>query len=203
MRGRDRAVLGLPRTPRGPGRVLRSRRVRAAALHRRLAVPARAAPIVYRPVGALSQATLPRLEPALFAEVAAILAAHPGDKGLIHVASYGAGRRLVQDLADPGAARGATAAVDRLQRRQGPRARAPPGLAAADGARFALAAGGRRSPRRLPAFPDPHQAALPRPRRSVDGGAPVARSRAGTRPRPPRPCCRRTAARVVTPTTTA
>ena len=55
-------------------------------------------PIVYRPVGALSQATLPRLEPALFAEVAAILAAHPGDKGLIHVASYGAGRRLVQDL---------------------------------------------------------------------------------------------------------
>ena len=56
-------------------------------------------PIVYRPVGALSQATLPRLEPALFAEVAAILAAHREDKGLIHVASYGAGRRLVQDLA--------------------------------------------------------------------------------------------------------
>jgi Rad3-related DNA helicase len=56
-------------------------------------------PIVYRPVGALSQATLPRLEPALFAAVAAILAAHPADKGLIHVASYGAGRRLVQDLA--------------------------------------------------------------------------------------------------------
>jgi Rad3-related DNA helicase len=56
-------------------------------------------PIIYRPVGALSQATLPRLEPALFAEVAAILAAHREDKGLIHVASYGAGRRLVQDLA--------------------------------------------------------------------------------------------------------
>jgi ATP-dependent DNA helicase DinG len=56
-------------------------------------------PIVYRPVGALSQATLARLEPALFAEVAAILAAHRDDKGLIHVASYGAGRRLVQDLA--------------------------------------------------------------------------------------------------------
>jgi ATP-dependent DNA helicase DinG len=55
-------------------------------------------PIVYRPVGALSQATLARLEPALFAEVAAILAAHRDDKGLIHVASYGAGRRLVQDL---------------------------------------------------------------------------------------------------------
>ena len=38
-------------------------------------------PIVYRPVGALSQATLPRLEPALFAEVAAILAAHPARRG--------------------------------------------------------------------------------------------------------------------------
>ena len=55
-------------------------------------------PIVYRPVGALSQATRARLEPALFAEVATILAAHPGDKGLIHVASYEAGRRLVHDL---------------------------------------------------------------------------------------------------------
>jgi ATP-dependent DNA helicase DinG len=55
-------------------------------------------PIVYRPVGALSQATRARLEPALFAEVAAILAAHPRDKGLIHVASYEAGRRLVHDL---------------------------------------------------------------------------------------------------------
>jgi ATP-dependent DNA helicase DinG len=56
-------------------------------------------PIVYRPVGALSRATRARLEPALFAEVAAILAAHPSDKGLIHVASYEAGRRLVHDLA--------------------------------------------------------------------------------------------------------
>jgi len=55
-------------------------------------------PIVYRPVGALSQATRARLEPALFAEVAAILAAHPRDKGLIHVPSYDAGRRLVYDL---------------------------------------------------------------------------------------------------------
>ena len=55
-------------------------------------------PIVYRPVGALSQATRARLEPALFAEVAAILAAHPRDKGLVHVASYEAGRRLVHDL---------------------------------------------------------------------------------------------------------
>ena len=55
-------------------------------------------PIVYRPVGLLSQATRARLEPAVFAEVAAILAAHPRDKGLIHVASYEAGRRLVHDL---------------------------------------------------------------------------------------------------------
>jgi Rad3-related DNA helicase len=55
-------------------------------------------PIVYRPIGALSQATRARLEPAFFAEVAAILAAHRRDKGLIHVASYEAGRRLVHDL---------------------------------------------------------------------------------------------------------
>jgi Rad3-related DNA helicase len=55
-------------------------------------------PIFYRPVGAMSQATRARLEPALFAEVAAILAAHATDKGLIHVASYEAGRRLVHDL---------------------------------------------------------------------------------------------------------
>ena len=56
-------------------------------------------PIVYRPVGALSRATRAQLEPALFAEVGAILAAHPDDKGLIHVASYEMGRRLVADLA--------------------------------------------------------------------------------------------------------
>ena len=56
-------------------------------------------PIVYRPVGALSQATRARLEPAVFAEVGAILAAHPDDKGLIHVGSYEMGRRLVHDLA--------------------------------------------------------------------------------------------------------
>ncbi|HXH83494.1 MAG TPA: helicase C-terminal domain-containing protein [Candidatus Tectomicrobia bacterium] len=63
-------------------------------------------PILYRPVGPLSQATLPRLEPALFAEVAAILAAHPADKGLIHVASHAAARRLVSALeqTDPRAA---------------------------------------------------------------------------------------------------
>jgi Rad3-related DNA helicase len=56
-------------------------------------------PIVYRPVGALSKASLPRLEGALFAEVAALLALHDGDKGLIHVASYAVARRLVADLA--------------------------------------------------------------------------------------------------------
>jgi Rad3-related DNA helicase len=55
-------------------------------------------PIVYRPVGAMSRSTRARLEPALFAEVAAILAAHAVDKGLIHVASYEMGRRLVHDL---------------------------------------------------------------------------------------------------------
>jgi Rad3-related DNA helicase len=56
-------------------------------------------PIVYRPVGALSRATRARLEPVLFEQVAVILAEHPADKGLIHVASYEAGRRLVDALA--------------------------------------------------------------------------------------------------------
>jgi ATP-dependent DNA helicase DinG len=55
-------------------------------------------PVVYRPIGALSHATRARLEPALFGEVARILAAHPGEKGIIHVPSYEAGRRLVHDL---------------------------------------------------------------------------------------------------------
>jgi len=55
--------------------------------------------VEYRPVGALSKATLARLEPALFAEVAAILAEHPREKGLIHAPSYAAGRRLVAHLA--------------------------------------------------------------------------------------------------------
>jgi len=55
--------------------------------------------IDYRPVGALSKSSLARLEPALFAEVAAILAAHPREKGLIHAASYAGGRRLVAHLA--------------------------------------------------------------------------------------------------------
>jgi Rad3-related DNA helicase len=56
-------------------------------------------PIVYRPVGALSRASLPALEPSLFAEIAGILAAHPRDKGLIHVASYAVARRLMADVA--------------------------------------------------------------------------------------------------------
>ena len=54
--------------------------------------------IVYRPVGALSRMNLAGLEPALFAAVAAILADHAGEKGLIHAPSYAAGERLVGDL---------------------------------------------------------------------------------------------------------
>jgi ATP-dependent DNA helicase DinG len=57
-------------------------------------------PIVYRPVGPLSRETLADLEPAVFTEVAGILAAHPRDKGLIHVPSYAAGDRLVRALAE-------------------------------------------------------------------------------------------------------
>ena len=55
--------------------------------------------IEYRPVGVLSKATLGTLEPALFDEVAAILAGHGGEKGLIHAASYAAARRLLAHLA--------------------------------------------------------------------------------------------------------
>jgi Rad3-related DNA helicase len=64
-------------------------------------------PIIYRPVGALSKQSLPALLPAIGAEVAAILAAHAGDKGLIHAPSYAAARRLRADLDEraPGAAR--------------------------------------------------------------------------------------------------
>lgn len=57
-------------------------------------------PLVYRPVGRLSRATLAGLEPALFREVAAVLRQHAGDKGLIHAASYAGARRLVQALAE-------------------------------------------------------------------------------------------------------
>jgi ATP-dependent DNA helicase DinG len=55
-------------------------------------------PIVYRPVGALSRARQAELEPALFAEIGAILATHAHDKGLVHVSSYAVARRLVADL---------------------------------------------------------------------------------------------------------
>jgi Rad3-related DNA helicase len=57
-------------------------------------------PIVYRPVGALSRANLAVLEPALFAEIIAILAAHARDKGLIHVASYAVARRLIANVGE-------------------------------------------------------------------------------------------------------
>jgi Rad3-related DNA helicase len=56
--------------------------------------------IDYRPVGVLSKATLPELEPALFDAIAEILAAHRGEKGLVHAASYVAARRLLAHLAD-------------------------------------------------------------------------------------------------------
>ncbi|MGH7279225.1 MAG: helicase C-terminal domain-containing protein [Candidatus Rokuibacteriota bacterium] len=62
--------------------------------------PVEQRPIVYRPVGRLSRATLPALEPALFDEVAGILAAHPAEKGLIHAASYAAANRLRHHLAE-------------------------------------------------------------------------------------------------------
>jgi Rad3-related DNA helicase len=56
-------------------------------------------PMLYRPVAALSRARQAEQEPALFAEIAAILGAHPRDKGLVHVASYAVARRLIADLA--------------------------------------------------------------------------------------------------------
>jgi ATP-dependent DNA helicase DinG len=56
--------------------------------------------IAYHPVGVLSKATLPELEPALFDEVAIILDRHRTDKGLVHAASYAAARRLLAHLAD-------------------------------------------------------------------------------------------------------
>jgi Rad3-related DNA helicase len=56
--------------------------------------------IEYRPVGALSKATLAGLEPRLFDEVATILAHHRAEKGLVHAASYAGARRLLAHLAD-------------------------------------------------------------------------------------------------------
>jgi Rad3-related DNA helicase len=55
-------------------------------------------PIVYRPVAALSRARRAEQEPALFEEIATILGTHPGDKGLLHVASYAVARRLLAEL---------------------------------------------------------------------------------------------------------
>ena len=57
-------------------------------------------PIVYRPVGRLSRATQPVLEPALATAIAAILAEHPAEKGLIHVTAYAMARRLLELLAE-------------------------------------------------------------------------------------------------------
>lgn len=56
--------------------------------------------IEYRPVGVLSKATLPELEPLLFDEIATIIGAHRMEKGLIHAASYVAARRLLAHLAE-------------------------------------------------------------------------------------------------------
>jgi len=72
-------------------------RMRAFGSHSPFALDQR--PIVYRPVGALSRRNLAALEPVLFAEVGAILATHPREKGLIHAPSYAGGERLVRDLA--------------------------------------------------------------------------------------------------------
>jgi ATP-dependent DNA helicase DinG len=57
-------------------------------------------PLVYRPVGRLSRATLGSLEPLVFAEVITILRRHASEKGLIHTPSYGAAHRLSQALAE-------------------------------------------------------------------------------------------------------
>jgi Rad3-related DNA helicase len=56
--------------------------------------------IEYRPVGVLSKATLPELEPLLFDDIATIVAGHRTEKGLIHAASYVAARRLLAHLAE-------------------------------------------------------------------------------------------------------
>jgi Rad3-related DNA helicase len=76
---------------------LEAGRVHALASGSPFAVERRA--IEYRPVGVLSRATLPELEPALFDEVIAVLAHHRGEKGLVHAASYLAARRLLAHLA--------------------------------------------------------------------------------------------------------
>src|SRR5712691_8736684 len=99
VRGAGRALLRAPRPEARGGGVLRPRRGQRACLRGRLPFPVEQRRIVYRPVGALSRASLAALEPALFAAVALILAEHPAEKGLIHAPSYAAGERLVRDLA--------------------------------------------------------------------------------------------------------
>jgi Rad3-related DNA helicase len=76
---------------------LQAERVRAFASPSPFPVEQRL--IEYRPVGVLSRSTLGTLEPVLFDEVAAILARHGSEKGLIHAASYVAARRLLAHLA--------------------------------------------------------------------------------------------------------
>jgi len=150
-------------------------------------------PIVYRPVGALSRASLPALEPALFARIVSILGAHPHDKGLIHVPSYAVARRLMADVAQR-ARRGSPADLRRVLRRQDRRPRAASRVARAHGAAVTVAARGRRPARRLPALPDRHQDAVPGPGRPVDIRAPRARS-ALVRVETAKALCRPTVAR--------
>src|SRR5206468_3576198 len=102
----DRALEGLRPAFVSPEHFLSMPPARAEQelLAERETLEAALARIEYRPVGALAKATLTRLEPALFAEVAAILAEHPREKGLIHAPSYAAGRRLVADLTARGPA---------------------------------------------------------------------------------------------------
>ena len=134
-------------------------------------------PIVYRPVGALSRATRSRLEPALFAEVAAILAAHPRRQGA-HP------RRLVRGRA---AASSTTSASGRRANHAGcsgsTRPAARPSaldLHRASTLPTVLVSPSLREGVDLPddflRFQVRHEAAVPRPRRSVDGGAASARS---------------------------
>ncbi len=95
----------------GPAAALAESLGLEAGTVRRLSVPSpfplEQRPIVYRPVAALSRARQAEQEPALFGEIAAILGAHPRDKGVLHVASYAVARRLVAELARtaPAAAR--------------------------------------------------------------------------------------------------
>jgi Rad3-related DNA helicase len=57
-------------------------------------------PLIYRPIGRLSRATVRTLEPLVFEDVIRILRRHPSDKGLIHTSSYATAHRLAQTLAE-------------------------------------------------------------------------------------------------------